>query len=76
MSQRRFPHDTNFPLHQFSVFDMNRTFVVSYLGYGVSLELCVFSGAVEDTERNSVSYPEDLMGHSLHVYMDRDQSVT
>lgn len=37
----------------------------TYPGYGVSHEFCVFRGAVENTERNSVSHPLDLMNNSL-----------
>lgn len=38
----------------------------TYFGYGVSHELCVSASAVENTQRNSVSCPLDLMNNSLH----------
>lgn len=38
----------------------------TYFGDGVSHELCVPGSAVENTQRNSVGCPLDLMDHRLH----------
>lgn len=39
--------------------------VASYLGDGISIELCVFSCTVEDAEWNSVGYSLEFMDYGL-----------
>lgn len=59
----RFPLAGNGRLYLYTVY---RFVCLAYPWNGISHELCVFSSAVENTERNSVSLPLDLMNDSLH----------